>query len=356
MNPIRNKFPGEPKHAASISNGVKLLILTQAVDSEDPVLGFFCRWIEELAKKVERVEVICLMEGRHAFPANVRVHSLGKEQGTRTRIGYSISFLSLVWKLRHEYDAVFVHMNQEYVLIAGWLWKLLGKRVYLWRNHYAGSWLTDVAATYCTKVFCTSKHSYMAKYAKTILMPVGVDTERFMPGNREERTPHSILFLSRISPSKRPEMLIEALAMLAKRGVDFTATVVGSPLPQDEAFYEGLKEKVRALSLAEKVAFQSGVPNSATPDLYRAHEIFVNCSPSGMLDKTLFEAAASGCTVLAASADFAELAGPDSHFDTATELFELLRKALVADSQKLDATLVERNSLSALADKLIEAL
>ena len=75
-------------------------------------------------------------------------------------------------------------MNQEYVLIAGWLWKLLGKRTYLWRNHYAGSWLTDVAAVFCTKVFCTSKHSYTVKYKKTVLMPVGVDTERFTPGAR----------------------------------------------------------------------------------------------------------------------------------------------------------------------------
>ena len=38
----------------------KLLIVTQAVDTEEPALGFFVRWIEELAKRVESVEVICL--------------------------------------------------------------------------------------------------------------------------------------------------------------------------------------------------------------------------------------------------------------------------------------------------------
>jgi len=58
---------------------MKLLVVTQVVDTEDPVLGFFVRWVEELAKHVESVEVICLREGKHMLPVNVHVHSLGKE-------------------------------------------------------------------------------------------------------------------------------------------------------------------------------------------------------------------------------------------------------------------------------------
>lgn len=338
---------------------MKLLIVTQVVDTEDPVLGFFVRWIEEFAKHAERIEIICLKEGKHNFPENVRVHSLGKEKGPPRlwrRAVYAFRFLSLVWRLRNEYDAVFVHMNQEYVLISGWLWKLLGKRVYMWRNHYAGSWQTDLAAFFCTKVFCTSKHSYTAKYTKTVMMPVGVDTERFHPDERIVRKPHSILFLGRMSPSKRPEMLVDALAMLAQDGVEFTASLYGSPLPRDEAYYEGLKEKVRSLSLADRITFLPGVPNSQTPDLYRAHEIFVNTSPSGMLDKTMFEAAASGCRVLAASKDFAESAGEDSYFDSSSELAKRLTSVLEETSVRPLTTLVEGNSLVSLAERLIDAI
>jgi len=336
---------------------MKLLVVTQAVDTEDPVLGFFVRWIEEFAKHTEHVEVICLKEGKHNLPANVRVHSLGKEHGAASRAVYAVRFLKLIWQLRHDYDAVFVHMNQEYVLIAGPLWKLLGKRAYLWRNHYAGSWVTNVAAAFCTNVFCTSKSSYTAKYKKTVLMPVGVDTERFFPDARVARKPHSILFLSRISPSKRPEMLIDALAVLAREGQSFTASFVGSPLPQDEAYYEILKEKVRSLSLADKVAFLPAVSNHQTPDLYRAHEIFVNTTASGSFDKTIFEAAACGCRVLAASADFAELAGPDSYFDSSGELVEHFRSALTAPSSSvMPESFVEANSLIALSAKIREEI
>lgn len=326
---------------------MKILIVTQVVDTEDPVLGFFCGWIGEFSKQFERIEAICLKEGKHALPANVHVHSLGKEHGAASRGAYAYRFLSLVWELRRNYDTVFVHMNQEYILIAGWLWKLLGKRVYLWRNHYAGSLLTDVAVALSTKVFCTSKYSYTAKYKKTIIMPVGVDTTRFYPDGRIRKS-HSILSLGRIAPSKRPDMFIGALAILAQRGTDFTASFVGSPLPRDVTFYESLKEKVRSLGLTDHISFHPGIPNSQTPDLYRAHEIFINTSPSGMLDKTMFEAAACGCIVLSSSADFAGLAGHDSYFESTTELAERLTSARAHPSASQSASLVEANSLSTL--------
>ena len=339
-------------------NNMKLLIVTQAVDTEDPVLGFFVRWIEEFAKHSEHIEVICLKEGRHALPGNVRVHSLGKEHGAVSRMTYAFRFLLLVWKLRHEYDAVFVHMNQEYILIAGLFWKLFKKRTYLWRNHYAGSWLTDAAALFCAKVFCTSQHSYTAKYKKTVLMPVGVDTERFSLDGRIARKPKTILFLARMAPSKRPEMVIDALAMLARDGVSFSATFVGSPLPQDEAYLEHLKERARPLSVAGRITFLPGVPNDQTPDLYRAHEVFVNASPSGMLDKTLFEAAACGALVLASSDDFREMAGDRFAFETPEGLSNALTKILaVSDAERTQdlatlARLAKIHSLSGLGARL----
>ena len=107
---------------------MKLLITTQAVDLDDPVLGFFHRWIEELSKRFDTISVICLKEGRHSLPANVSVYSLGKEGGV-SRIAYVLNFYRYIWKLRNDYDAVFVHMNQEYVLLGWKFWWLLGKRV-----------------------------------------------------------------------------------------------------------------------------------------------------------------------------------------------------------------------------------
>jgi FkbM family methyltransferase len=331
---------------------MRLLIVTQAADSEDPVLGFFVRWIEELAKRFERVEVVCLKEGKHALPANACVHSLGKERGARVRAAYAARFLSLAWHLRGEYDVVFVHMNQEYVLLAGWLWKLLGKRVYMWRNHYAGSLLTDIAALFCAKVFCTSKHSYTARYKRTVLMPVGVDLEKFHPDASGYRAENSILFFARIAPSKRPDMFIEALGLLLAKGVRFTASLYGSPLPEDKAYYERLKRRAGALGLNVSLAFHPGVPHDQAVRIFQSHEIFVNCSPSGMLDKTLFEAAACGCAVLTASEDFAELSGQLPAFDSAAQLADLLGERLKDRRTEELPVFVKENSL----DKTVQAL
>ena len=57
---------------------MRLLICTQTVDLNDPVLGFFHGWIAAFSRHCESVHVICLKEGRHSLPANVFVHSLGK--------------------------------------------------------------------------------------------------------------------------------------------------------------------------------------------------------------------------------------------------------------------------------------
>jgi glycosyltransferase involved in cell wall biosynthesis len=336
---------------------MRLLFLTLVMDMHDSVLGAYHGLVKELAARMETITVICLYEGEHQLPENVKVYSLGKERKVVSAFMYVVRFKWLAWKLRHEYDRVFVHMNQEYILIAGPMWKLLGKPIYMWRNHYAGSWLTDFAATFCTKVFCTSKHSYTAKYKKTVLMPVGVDLSRFSPEGPEVREPRSILFLARISPSKRVDMFIEALGLLIGKGVSFVASVYGSPLPEDERYYETLKQRVEELGLHGRVRFHAAVPNKDTPGVYRSHEIFVNCSQSGMFDKTLFEAAASGCKVFAVSDDFADLAGQEYHFQTAEDLASRFEQALTmpddpARIAAFSSSLARQESLATLADCL----
>lgn len=337
---------------------MKLLVITQAVDRNDPVLGFFESWLKELATRFKSVQVICLKEGPHELPENVRVHSLGKDRGGN-RLLYICRFYYSIWKLRNQYDRVFVHMNQEYALMGGAFWSLLGKRVYMWRNHYAGSLLTDIAALFCTKVFCTSKHSYTAKYRKTVLMPVGIDYPLFASADGVRRESRSVLFLARIAPSKRPEMFIDALGQVLARGVSFTAAMVGSPREADMAYAHSLEQRAESLGLHGRISFRSGVAHADTPPLFAAHDIFVNCSPSGMFDKTLFEAAASGCRVLAASEDFRDAAGDDAYAPDVPALAERLIATLEEDEdaamrRRIELrSLAREESLGTLADRIL---
>jgi glycosyltransferase involved in cell wall biosynthesis len=276
---------------------MRLLILTQIVDKDDTFLGFFHHWIDKFAHEFETITVICLKEGEHDLPENVRVLSLGKEDGVG-KFTYIVRFFKYIWRYRKNYDAVFVHMNQEYILLGGWLWRLMGKRVTMWRNHFAGSMLTDVASVFCHKVFCTSKYSYTAKYKKTVFMPVGVPEDVFYVDESITRTPNSILSFVRISPAKKIEQLIEALGTLKEKGVEFTATICGDATPELKYYEAQLHRQVKELNLEERVTFTPGIPYDQVPMLYNKHEISVNQSPSGMFDKTIFEAMLCGTTVL----------------------------------------------------------
>lgn len=325
---------------------MRLLVVTQVVDTESRTLSFFHEWIRELAARFERVAVVCLYEGMHTLP-NVSIHSLGKEKGTRSRVAYAISFLSYTWKTRREYDAVFVHMNEEYLFIGGWLWKLLGKRVYLWRNHYAGSWKTRIAGFFADRVFYTSKHSYTASFPRSVRMPVGVDTRHFA-GDGVERVNRSILFFGRFSPSKRPVLLLDALQELTARNCTYRASFYGSAEAKDEAYRNQAIEKAKELGLP--VTFHEGVPHAEAPPVFRAHDIYVNLGNSGMYDKMLFEAAAAGCMVLARSDDWHSFMG-DAYWipdDTAQGIADAIEATMAQDRDALRAHLQERAAEHAL--------
>jgi glycosyltransferase involved in cell wall biosynthesis len=264
---------------------MKLLIITQKVDKEDPVLGFFHDWILELSKKFEKISVICLEKGKYNLPDNVKIFSLGKESG-KSKIKYVKNFFNLILGLHKEYDAVFAHMNQEYILLGGLIWRILRKKIYFWRNHRYGNLLTIIAVCLSNRVFCTSPQSFTAKYKKTSLMPAGIDTNLFRNLN-SKRIKNSILFLGRMSPIKRPELLLEALDMLNEKDVDFVCDFYGNP-----------KLKVKKVN---KINFHNPVSNYETPKIYNEHEIFVNLTPTGSFDKTILEAAACGCMLVVAN-------------------------------------------------------
>ena len=352
-----------------------IMVATQALDEDDPALGFFCRWLDALAARVPAVTAVCLRRGRYSPPANVRVFSLGKEAiskdrifaatvkiGSLRRLVYAVKFKQIAWRERRRYRAVLVHMNQEYVLVAGLMWRLLGKRVLLWRNHYAGSWLTRLAGRLSALVLCTSRRSFTADFPNARIMPVGVDLAAFTPSDVEGRDPRSILMLGRISPSKHVDLLVETIAALARRGVECRATIVGDAVPGDEDYAASLHEKADALRVADRITWLSGVPNRETPALYRSHSVFVNASRSGMFDKTIIEAAASGCRVVSASEDAATLFGAAGHFELeggASILAAALEVALAGtDSWNVVSArkAVEAHSLGALTDSLAVAL
>ncbi|MFA6554481.1 MAG: glycosyltransferase [Candidatus Paceibacterota bacterium] len=342
---------------------MRLLIITQKVDREDPVLGFFHGWIEEFSRRFKAVVVICLSKGKYELPGNVAVLSLGKEKWqSKAKYIFLLFYFSLRYSNR--YDAVFVHMNEEYVVLAGWLWRIMGKKVFMWRNHPHGNTMTDIASIFCNKVFCTSKYSYTAKYKKTTLMPVGIDMNKFKVDNSKPKIKNSILFLGRIAKIKNVHIFVEALGMLKKSGIIFTADIYGDALPKDTQYFEEIKSKAKELGLNNMLKFMSGVPNYKTPEIYNSHEIFVNLTPSGAYDKTIFEAMACGCLTLTTNDNLKEqvdgrlsiksieVSEVVKQLDEVLSLEEESKKKIISNCVKF----AETQSLTSLASKIAETI
>jgi glycosyltransferase involved in cell wall biosynthesis len=259
---------------------VKLLICTQAVDNNDPVLGFFVRWLEEFAKHCEHIEVVCLREGAHSLPPHVRVRAAGMEGG---RILRWLRVFRLLMSARG-YDAVFVHMNPEYFVLSGWLWNMRGVRTALWYAHKSVTWRLRIAAMLADRIFTPSKESFRLRSPKVLVVGHGIDIDFFRPDLsvvREEWW----LSVGRLDKIKRHDIVIEEAKNAGKE-----LRIVGEG--PERKNLEALAHKVEA-----QVEFLGGLPHSRMPDLFRRAGLFRHASETGSLDKVLLEAIACGCPI-----------------------------------------------------------
>lgn len=336
---------------------MRLLVVCQSVDTDDPVLGFFHHWLETFAPKFESIEAICLSEGRHALPGNVRVHSLGKEQGSAPSFIYALRFYRRLYELRGSYDAVFVHMNPEYVVLAGILWRLSGKKVGLWYNHTNGSLPLRLAALLSSVIFHTSPYAYPARYRQAKRMPAGIDTNLFSPRGTA-RVPRSVYFQGRVAPAKKVHVLLAALRLLRDRGAHATATIVG---PIDHSYGLELHRMFDDLLDGDGVSMQGPKRNEETPALYSSHAAAVNLTADGNYDKVVLEALACGTPMVLSSKAFSDLVPPERTVphddenalaDALDQLFSLSEEERAHIGREGREAVIRTHSLSALADAL----
>lgn len=262
---------------------MKLLVVTQVVDQEDSILGFFVRWIEEFATYCEHIEVVCLKEGRYSLPTNVRVHSLGKEGGI-SRAKYPLNFYRYVWGLRHNYDAVFVHMNPEYIVLGGFFWRLWNKRVALWYTHKSVNLKLRIAIAFADVIFTASRESFRLQSKKVHILGHGIDTNFFSPDTSIMRGDW-ILSVGRLMPSKRHDLAIQKAV---QDGV--VLRIIGEG--PERARLEALANTLHA-----KVQFLGALTQSQLRDEYRRAAYLIHTSETGSLDKVVLEALACGLPV-----------------------------------------------------------
>ncbi len=275
---------------------IKLLIITQKVDINDDILGFFHGWIEKFAGKFEKIIVICLQEGDYDLPRNVKVLSLGKERG-KSKIKYLINFYRFIYRERKNHDTVFVHMNPIYVILGGLFWKLRHKKISLWYAHGYADWRLKLAERIANIIFTSTKEGFRIKSKKLKIVGQGIDTKKFKPIAKKENRVFKIISVGRISPSKDYETLIKAIEDL--KDINFEVEIIGGVgLPGDESYSERIKELVKKEELKRAIKFLGPLPFKKIASHLQSADLFVSMGLTGSLDKVLLEAMACGLPIL----------------------------------------------------------
>lgn len=343
-----------------------LLLFNLATDAKDPILGFTTRWIRELAAQVESIDVITMRAGAIELPANVRVHSVGKE------LGYSeprrvIAFYRHLFRIlcTRRIDGCFSHMIPEFSALAGPVLRACGIPLVTWYAHPSLTLPVKLAHLFSTRMVTSLPGAYPHRKDKLAIIGQGIDTTLFAPGP-EATASDLVLCVGRISRVKDHPTLLRAVALLPRR---VRVVILGATAGADDKSYAiELRELAAELGIDDAVTFAPPVSMTELPEHYRRCTVHVNLTPAGFGDKVAWEAMSCGRPCLVANEDFRETLGehaaallfrPGDACDLSQKLAALLEKN-TAERAAIGATLraqVERlHSLPQLARRILAEL
>jgi glycosyltransferase involved in cell wall biosynthesis len=335
---------------------MRLLITTQIVDASDPHLGFFVAWVREFAKHCEQVTVICLRKGAYDLPPNVRVFPLGGN-GKLTR---SYKLLKGAWRFRDNYDAVFVHMNPEYLVVAGLLWRVLKKKTALWYAHKSVTVKLRIAVWLTTSVMSVTMDSFRIRTPKLQAMGHGIDTELFSPGKKSASDMLRIVTVGRIAKSKHVIDMLPVVSILKKRGANPVLSIIGDAgNPQEEAYKEELIFQIQTQGLERSVRLIGAVSHRDLPPYLRMQDVALNFGATGNMDKGGFEPLAMGLPLVTTNEAFEPLLVPYGLYvrgGNPENVAEAILKARDINMELLVRQVKENHSLARLVPKILAVL
>ena len=165
---------------------MRILVVTELVDKNHDMFGFFHGRLIDFAQGCQKVTIICLELREHNLPSDIKILSLGKEK-RKSRIVYTLKLLKYIWTERGNYDRVFVHLTPHYVVLGGWLWRLLGKEIVLWYNHTFVDWWLWVAEKFANQILTTSGNKFRIKSNKVKIFDGKTDLESYICCINEEQ-------------------------------------------------------------------------------------------------------------------------------------------------------------------------
>ena len=280
-------------------------------------------------------------------------------------------------KLWHRRSPLIWHARRNNEMIAGVLLKALGwplKLVFTSAAQRHHSWITRWLIRRMDAVIATSELSASFLKRKAIVIPHGVDTERYAPpadraaAFAEAGLPgsYAIGCFGRVRAQKGTDLFVDAMCRLLPRYPDFCAVIVGAITADESGFANELKKRIEDVGLQSRVVITGELPIEDLPRWYRRLTIYAFTSRNEGFGLTLLEAMSAGAALVASRAGAAELVVedgvtgvlmPPGDVDTLVAALEpLLRDpaAAAAMGARARARVVEKFSLDKEASNIAE--
>ncbi|GAB4479211.1 MAG: hypothetical protein Kow00124_24530 [Anaerolineae bacterium] len=350
---------------------MRVLMLTRQVDREATFFAFTHGWVAALARRVERLEVICQSAGAVDLPDNVSLHSLGKDAGISK--GAQLRALQrLLGQLLRHTDVIFSHMIPRYALLAAP--GALRFRVPMVQWYTLGHTNLELRLAHAIvrRVVTASRESFPLPSRKVTPIGHGIDFTRFTPAEGPAAA-RQVLAVGSLTPWKGIETLIDAAALLTARPgfEDVTFTWLGGELPAPltpPGYRAAIEARIAERGLAGRFRLAGPVSYPDLPDLYRGAAALAHLSGTGSIDKAPLEALGCGIPLVATDAVYRDVLGdeagrlmarPADAADVASRLGDLLalapeeRRALAL---RLRERAVEQHGLEGMMDRLVRVL
>jgi len=338
---------------------MRLLVITQVVDADDPILAATVPKLKALSGRCDQLVVLAGRVGAHDLPANCIVRCFGATDKVRRGLGFFREIAPYV--LGRRVDAVLAHMSPIYLVLAAPLAKPVRLPLLLWYTHPTASRTLRLASALASaRTTATATSFPLPGPAEAI--GHGIDVEAFAcRGRNGERAVLDVLALGRYSAVKGYETVLRAVHRAAEAGVGARLTIHGPALNDGERRQLAKLERLRSeLGLQDLVQLREALsPAEARERLGRA-DVLVSNTVRGSADKAVLEACASCVPALAST--WPELLPDVLRFeqdDTAAlaarlgELAEMGSERRAELGRRLRTSVVESHSTASWADAIV---